>query len=93
LFQCCNISFADQLPVGAYCRFDDPSDTCGWQKINNESKLIIKDGVLHIQFTPKAKFGDRILIKSSEFAPLPLYNSLESSSYFQSCRVSRTTFK
>ena len=82
-----SLLFLDQLPIGAYCQFNNPLDNCGWHSTRNNSIVTIKNGSLYIQLSPKTKFGDGIGIKSPEFPALPLFNSLESSKYFQSCRV------
>ncbi|XP_053207383.1 ALK tyrosine kinase receptor-like isoform X2 [Panonychus citri] len=79
----------DKLPRGAYCPFGE--DTCEWYIVNKTQpakyKLTLKNGSLFTSFNSRSKFGEAIFIRSPQFPVIPYYHSLETSPYYQSCKI------
>ena len=85
-----HLKLSDKLPFGAYCPLNN-TDLCGWSLIRNGSRSVVRmvNDILRMELPRELRVFDRLSYVSELFEPLLLYNSIKSSEYYQSCKVSR----
>lgn len=80
----------DKLPKGSYCSFQD--NFCGWYNFDNANSsghwIYLENEGLGAVFRGEHRFGVTANLKSAVFEPIPMYHSIVSSKYYQTCQIS-----
>lgn len=85
-----NYFSSDKLPKGSYCSFQD--NFCGWYNYDNVNSsghwIYLENEGLGAVFRGERRFGMMANLKSVVFDEIPMYHSIVSSKYYQTCQIS-----